>query len=276
MKLTIGTDPEVFLYCGGKPVSAHGVIPGTKRRPHKVDGGAVQVDGMALEFNTIPSSTYEGFAISIDKVLGELKKMIPEGHDLRFNSVASFGAEYIEAQPNEAKALGCDPDFDAYIEGPNDPPDASSSFRTAAGHVHLGWTKGVDPFDPDHFINCCILARQLDWYLGMPSVILDPAGVHRRQLYGKAGTFRPKSYGMEYRTLSNFWLAKPELIAWVFGSATLAFRVLTVEKRFLDAKVKYNSGYARDLINGAETADAYSIRNCMQIHKIPMPRGVRF
>jgi hypothetical protein len=56
MEFKIGADPEFFLRdkATGKFVSAHGLIPGTKRQPMKVDKGAVQVDGMALEFNIDP------------------------------------------------------------------------------------------------------------------------------------------------------------------------------------------------------------------------------
>lgn len=56
---TIGADPEVFVGREGQFFSAHGLVPGNKRRPHKVDRGAVQVDGMALEFNIDPASSYE-------------------------------------------------------------------------------------------------------------------------------------------------------------------------------------------------------------------------
>ncbi len=51
VNFTIGADPEIFLRRRGKAFSAHGVIPGTKKEPHNVEKGAVQVDGMAVEFN---------------------------------------------------------------------------------------------------------------------------------------------------------------------------------------------------------------------------------
>ncbi len=35
----------------------------------------------------------------------------------------------------------------------------------------------------------------------------------RRGMYGKAGAFRPKPYGVEYRTLSNAWLSNDERIS---------------------------------------------------------------
>ena len=43
----IGADPELFLKKNGKFHSAYGTIPGTKRKPYPVPGGAVQIDGMA-------------------------------------------------------------------------------------------------------------------------------------------------------------------------------------------------------------------------------------
>ncbi len=43
----------------------------------------------------------------------------------------------------------------------------------------------------------------------MPAIILDKDKVRTRN-YGKPGNFRPKPYGMEYRTLSNFWINDPQ------------------------------------------------------------------
>jgi hypothetical protein len=43
----------------------------------------------------------------------------------------------------------------------------------------------------------------------------------RRELYGKAGAFRPKPYGVEYRVLSNRWLNSEALIRWVYNQSQL-------------------------------------------------------
>jgi hypothetical protein len=43
-------------------------------------------------------------------------------------------------------------------------------------------------------------------------------GILRKKLYGKAGAFRPKSYGVEYRTLSNFWIFEEKYIDWVYSA----------------------------------------------------------
>jgi hypothetical protein len=50
----IGCDPEIFVKKGGKLIAATGLVPGDKKKPFRVMGGAVQVDGLALEFNTDP------------------------------------------------------------------------------------------------------------------------------------------------------------------------------------------------------------------------------
>ena len=56
-KFMVGADPEVFLKDRrtGRFVGATGVTNGTKEKPtHLKWGSSVQVDGMALEFNTNP------------------------------------------------------------------------------------------------------------------------------------------------------------------------------------------------------------------------------
>ena len=54
----------------------------------------------------------------------------------------------------------------------------------------------------------------MDFFLGLPSLFYDD-DVRRRSMYGKAGCYRPKSYGVEYRTLSYAWLMSKERMAWV-------------------------------------------------------------
>ena len=61
----------------------------------------------------------------------------------------------------------------------------------------------------------------MDLFLGVPSVTLD-SDTRRRELYGKAGAYRAKDYGVEYRTLSNFWIWKDSLKDWVYDQTQKA------------------------------------------------------
>lgn len=223
MRVSVGADPELFLFGpDGIPVSAYGLIPGSKYKPFPVENGAVQVDGMALEFNITPANDMEMFVSNLNSVMGTLSSMVPKELSVKAVAVAEFGHKYIQDQPMEAKRLGCDPDFCAWDEGAaNQPPDGELPFRTAAGHVHVGWTNVDDPLDYDHIQQCCSVIKQLDYFLGLPSLLFDKDS-KRRQMYGKPGCFRPKSYGAEYRVLSNQWLATDDLKRWVFNNVQQA------------------------------------------------------
>lgn len=219
----IGADPEFFVKKFGKLQSAHGLIPGTKERPFKVNKGAVQVDGMALEFNIDPAENYEQFEDNMSSVLTSITAMIP-GYEVFVEPVADFGLEYISKQPKEASELGCSPDFNAYTKMANPRPDAQTPFRTASGHVHIGWTK--EPVDIDnegHLEACRALTKALDVFLGIPSMVFDTDD-RRRSLYGAAGAFRPKPYGMEYRVLSNKWITNPVLRKLVYHNTMDAIK----------------------------------------------------
>ena len=63
--ITIGCDPEFFVKENNKFVNAHGLIEGTKDFPQLVNKGAVQVDGMALEFNINPAKNSKEFVSNI-------------------------------------------------------------------------------------------------------------------------------------------------------------------------------------------------------------------
>lgn len=222
MTLLVGADPELFVKKGGKFFSAYGLIKGTKEAPWPVDKGAVQVDGHALEFNIKPAASMDEFVNHIDMVMAQLRNMVPKEYTLTVEPCAFFDADYLEAQPDEANALGCNPDFNAYTMTTNPPPLPHRTMRTAAGHIHMGWCEGSEPFSDEHFEYCCELVKHMDCYLGLPSVILDK-DTERKKMYGKAGCFRPKHYGMEYRVNSNWWLTDPDHMKLVYENTTLGY-----------------------------------------------------
>lgn len=219
-RILVGCDPEIFVTRNGSLVSAHGLIPGTKKKPHPVLKGAVQIDGMALEFNIDPATCLDEFCTNVRVVSETLKAMVPD-HEFLLSPAVQFSEEEFMKAPEEAKMLGCDPDFDAWEMCENYPPNAQEKMRTASGHVHVGWTKDMDVRNPEHFFDAAVVARQLDLYLGCPSVLWDSDN-RRRSLYGKAGAFRPKPYGSEYRVLSNSWLRSRELTEFVYTATVRA------------------------------------------------------
>ncbi len=221
----VGSDPEIFVVDGNdKLVSAYGMVPGTKDAPASVPCGGIQVDGMALEFNINPAHTKEEFINNTVVVMGELMKAIPKDHSLKILSTAQFGKAYIDSQPEAAKELGCSPDFNAYMSGEQNPkPNGELPFRTAAGHVHVGWTDGNSIHDKEHQHYCQQVVQVMDLLLGVPSVLMD-SDTQRRSMYGQAGSYRAKSYGVEYRVLSNFWIKNQAAMSWVYEQTEAAVK----------------------------------------------------
>lgn len=219
-KILVGADPELFVKRDGKLVSGHGLVPGTKAEPFPVPHGAVQVDGMALEFNIDPASTSEEFVDNIISVMARLKEMVPH-HEFLIEATVRFDESYLRQMPAVALELGCEPDFNAYTGEENPTPNADANMRTAAGHIHVGWTEVEDYKGSKHMNMCCVLAKEMDLFLGVPFVTLNDC-MERKAMYGKAGTFRPKPYGMEYRVLSNKWLTEKWMILFVYRMAIRA------------------------------------------------------
>lgn len=244
-RLKLGCDPEVFLRKNGRKTftSAVGFSTGTKASPQKLKKGGLQVDGMALEFNIKPATTKDAWVGNIKSVMDEMKEWTGS-YDVVATPTAHFTKKHLEAQPECATELGCNPDFNAWRDSRANPtPNATNvNFRTGAGHIHFGWCEGVDPHHPVHLATCELLVKSLDVTLGFLCTKFDK-DVLRSSLYGKPGAYRPKPYGCEYRVPSNAWLRDEATIAWVYDVCKIVFKLLCrgyiLSDRFNESEVYY-------------------------------------
>lgn len=226
--ITLGADPEVIVSRGGKITHAIGLIGGTKDEPRIVYDkqgnpiGAVQEDNVLYEFNIQPHDTRKGFIDNIQKMLEVGREILGQEYELTTLASHIFGDDEIKGFPDQAHVFGCEPDFFAGTGQANPKPSAPwLGLRTAGGHVHFGFDGRVvnDESNVRDLIKLC------DYALALPSMMLDEDS-RRRELYGKAGAYRPKVYGAEYRTLSNFWIHSKENSGFVFDQSQKLYHML--------------------------------------------------
>lgn len=228
-KVTLGSDPEFFIFDNKnfKCIPSCGWIGGTKEKPVFIeDNLGYQEDNVALEFNVPPTTSSKELMFNVEKLIKYIEnKYNFQEKNYKILPIASNYFEYEQLQSEQAQKFGCDPDYNAWTNQVNEINAVSTNLRSCGGHVHVGY--------PDSNIDSNLqIIRLLDLYLGVPSVILD-LDTDRKQLYGKAGAFRHQKYGVEFRTLSNFWLKDQNLADWVFNNVFIA----------LD---KFNSGFEFD------------------------------
>jgi hypothetical protein len=225
MNFTIGSDPELFWKnAEGKLISCIGKVGGSKKRPkplpHLGKGYAVQEDNVAAEFNIPACSSRDEFIRAIGTMVLELEKMA-KAKGFLLSIVPSGVFDHDQLRNRKAQEAGCDPDYNAWdlFEGKarvnRRPMLGMSGLRSCGGHVAVG-----------HHLPPYMVPRAQDLMLGVPSVLIDKDQA-RRQLYGKAGCFRPTAFGSEYRTLSNFWIQSADLTGWVYDGTARALEMAT-------------------------------------------------
>lgn len=254
---TIGTDIELFaIDVNGLHKSLCGLIGGTKESPAQVPtlakGFALQEDNVAVEYNIPPSTSKTTFLRSNKTIIKEVRRKLKElGFEVANDSSAFFTKGEL-IHPN-ALIFGCEPDYNAWTQVENESPICDEpSLRTAGGHIHVGTDGSIID-----------IAKNMDLLLGVPSVLLDDSegSVIRRKLYGKAGAIRPKPYGFEYRTLSNFWIFKDSLIKWVFEQTKRA-----CNEQFVISKELQN-----DIINCINNGDKDAAQRIIKANGLNLP-----
>lgn len=215
----IGADPEAFVHDGDKIAHCINMLGGSKDRPRIVMGGGLQEDNVLFEFNVDPTADAAEFAATIESVLQQGRQvLLPFGLNVE-PGVSSHIYDTMDGFPEKAFEFGCTPDYNAMTGEVNPRPSAvNNMLRTAGGHVHIGYSHlrtVTDELSRDVMCMC-------DYLLGLPS-LLEDTDTRRRELYGKAGACRLKSYGAEYRTLSNYWIWDEGMIQTIHQRAQKAY-----------------------------------------------------
>lgn len=237
--VTLGADPEVFLERDGQIISAEGLIGGTKYEPKLIsdEGHSIQEDNIMAEFNIPPCDNAEDFVHHISYVKDYLDMVArTHGATLNFSASADVAPKYLRTP--QAREFGCMPDYNVYLKDTNPSPKRGGTLRTCGGHIHIGFDNPTQALSEDVVI-------AMDAVLGLKSLFIDTDD-KRRQMYGKAGSFRFKDFGVEYRTLSNFWIATDELTKWAFEETLNAIELVNSGSLI---EVKKFSSEIQDAIN---------------------------
>jgi hypothetical protein len=251
INFTIGSDPEVFLKKRIDGIEEYfpaiSVIEGDKYNPTPIDseGRAILVDNVMLEFNTLPTTNISDFVEEHTKFMNYLRdEMYKEECKISKRSYVEFHPRFLDN--DSAQTFGCEPDYSAYTLLENNSPNPNTNFRSAAGHIHIGYN------NHDNYSNIKLI-KLLDFTIGLQSV-LDDSDRHRRRMYGKAGAHRIKpEFGFEYRVLSNYWIFDTMHMKRVYNGIEKAFYLFDIDfklsKSIEEATIKAINTYDVELAN---------------------------
>lgn len=247
--VTMGCDPEFFFTDKrGKVVGSEKVLPpegvkvsgiwnefgeddydektGEGKTPHFI------IDGVQAELNPPPNTCRALLGNDIHHCFRNLAtRLKKEGRqlDVDFKPLVKITKKELDSLSEASKRFGCAPSTNIYKSAKEakikvDPKKYLK--RSAGGHIHLGantggW-KGNTMKKTLHKPK--VLVPILDLVVANTCVLIDrdPSNVERRKNYGRVGEYRIKKYGIEYRTLSNFWLRSYQLMSFVMGMARMA------------------------------------------------------
>lgn len=240
----IGTDPEIFVVDkDGMNIPAWKFLP-DKKTPLKHTYGTAYWDGFQAEYTTLAGASCLAFfhdyvregLLAIQKAAQSFDKTAK----LSIASVMEVDPEVLAKAENHHVEFGCMPSKNAWGLSGRVVDARQLPIRFAGGHIHFGLYNalGTNSYvfdDKAHKANRDKLhgdeelQRRVIWsldaILGVACVSLFEKWDHpaRREFYGLPGEYRLPPHGLEYRTLSNAWLAHPVISNAVYEVGRRAF-----------------------------------------------------
>lgn len=208
---TFGSDPEFMIVNDGKYYSAIGIIQGDAENRITVRGHQFYYDNVMAECAIKPGKTKREVIKNFRECLQIYAEMV-RPYQLLPQAYQEYPLDQLEDP--RARIAGCAKDCDAYTMEIKESPKEiieETNMRSCGGHIHLGSEVIGDGADLYRTL------YMLDLFVGIPSLWLDkdPTSINRRKLYGQAGSHRVTNYGVEYRSLGNFWLVSPDMVALI-------------------------------------------------------------
>jgi len=216
---TISTDVEWFLRNknSGEIVSAEGIIKGTKHEPFRFDENdklfATSLDCVLAEGNCGLARTPLEFFNVIEKLRNYINSTLPQELETLAIPAAELDDKYLQTEVS--RTYGCDPSLNCWTDEEVIPKPDGSRWRSAGFHIHTGYDSPNKEVNRD-------LARAMDLFLGIPSVLLEPTNQRKKVGYGHAGNYRHQPHGFEYRSLSSHFSSGKNLIEWCFRGSERA------------------------------------------------------
>lgn len=279
--LTFGADPEVFLVGKDNKVLSpaylemfYGLVPVKDDYKHPIyidkENYSWMMDGVAFELTLKkpfqnPVEMYSVISESLEELNNFANKL---NLFLYTKPVVDIEPKtYLEHLMNEKMhqgfIFGCDPDKDAFLGEKYvcDELDVKTHlFRYGGGHFHCGSAdekerelirEYIIPFIQLMAVNIGNLVISNSKYPELEKL--------RAKYYGMPGRYRLQPHGSEYRSPSNYWITKLDLIKDMFEGAKYSFYLLNHPEE----GQKFLQKYSVDTVNAIMNVDVELARKTL-------------
>lgn len=224
---TAGADPELMIANAetGRIESSLDIFP-DKGKLKKFDFGegySAYPDNVLIEGTLPPARSKEEFVHNYRSLFQKTDSLFDGKFKLKVKAFHVFKPTQLTHE--EATLVGCSSEYCAW-QLTEHKAELLDCGRSGGGHIHIGHEVLLDAWKQVEAI------KLMDIFVGLPMSVIDcdPTSQSRKKLYGKMGRLRPTAYGVEYRTLSNFWIHSPETVRLVYDLTNHVIDVMVDDK----------------------------------------------